>query len=246
MVLKDSDRWDIAFKHGIRMNEQYHRNNSKKMKNRDADDDYILAQPPSHSHSQVIFEHRIDKNSDDQSNLQETVKDKEGYPIFHVLPARIDKDGYGPGVYSIAFASYLDMYFRRGCCELDDDHQQQENERMTVLFDVRPGRGWSNPPATSMIGYINTIIQNLQGNFPGRLHRLVIYPIPRPALYIWNTIKWAFHKHVVDRIVLVSGSADHVDSPLPTDLLLEWFDEEVLQRTEQFRRSLFRPVDDDD
>lgn len=178
---------------------------------------------------QIIFQHsrKVVKGGMAESNI---LTDRDGHKVLHVLPARMDKEAYPAQTYGLALAFYLDSLMDR-----DSD------ERRTILLDVRAGKGWSNPSAVFMVNYVCKIVKVLQRPFPGRLEKLIVYPMPGPALHIWNAIKWVFHTNVRNRIFLVPGTAN-TDSPLPKSYLLEWLDQDVLDDTEKFRLGLFVPA----
>jgi hypothetical protein len=158
---------------------------------------------------------------------QKSIVDKRGNKILHVLPAMIDTKNVTAEVYGITLLYYLD-------CLLSRD----SNDKMTVLLDVRPGRGWPNPLAVFMINFVRKIAKMLQGRFPGRLEQLIVFPVPKAALHVFYAMQWVFHAELSEKIILVPGSAER-RSPLPKQCLQEYISDEILDFTEQARIDAF-------
>eukprot|EP00980_Cylindrotheca_fusiformis_P021180 scaffold8136_cov127-Cylindrotheca_fusiformis.AAC.20 len=178
---------------------------------------------------QVIFFHRSEDGK--------TIQDKTDRRIIHVLPARINRRVAAAPIWANAFAFYLDRYFDRNSLET-----------VTILLDVRAGQGWPNPPAITMVNFIRTVTKVLESNFPERVSKLIIFPVPRLAQGVFNTIKVLFQSSTSSKIVLVSGPAS-VDSPAPKEAIQTHIDGEVLDLTEEARLSSFidsdeKPEDD--
>ena len=58
-------------------------------------------------------------------------------------------------------------------------------EKITVAVDVRGGGGWSNPSPTSLVPFVRVLSAVLSANFPERLRRMVIFPVPWAAKAVW-------------------------------------------------------------
>lgn len=168
---------------------------------------------------QFVFLHKL--------HDQTTITDKQGNKILHVLPALINMENGTAEQYGQTLLKYLDRLLGR-----------QSYDKMTVLLDVRPGEGWPNPLAVFMVNFTRKIVKMLQRRFPGRLERLIVFPVPKPALGVYHAIQWAFHAELVEKIMLVSGSAER-KSPLPRKDLQEYISEEILDRTESIRIAKF-------
>ncbi|KAL3911104.1 MAG: hypothetical protein SGILL_007414, partial [Bacillariaceae sp.] len=121
---------------------------------------------------------------------------------------------------------------------LDSVLPRDSTEKMTVLLDVRPGEGWPNPLAVFMVNFVRKLAKMLQGKFPGRLEKLIVYPVPKAALSVFHAMQWVFHAELSERIVLVPGSAER-KSPLPKKHLQKYVSEEILDFTEQARIDAF-------
>ena len=131
---------------------------------------------------------------------------------------------------SLVIALYLERKF-------DRDNLQKG----TLLIDVRPGVGFPNTSALLLMPFIQRSSKYLNKLFPERLHSCIVYPLPRPALWLWNMASAMIDKDVVDRIQLIAG-ADAIDAPPPNKDLAEYIDESVLEQVESARLAAF--VDD--
>jgi CRAL/TRIO domain len=156
-----------------------------------------------------------------------TVVDNHGNKVLHVLPAMIDTKNVTAEYYGRILQFYLDRILAR-----------QSEEKMTVLLDVRPGVGWPNPSAIFMIPFIRKIVTMLQGHFPGRLEKLVVFPVPLAALGVFHAVQWVFHAELMEKIVLISGPAER-KSPLPKSDLTKYISETNLDITETARLEKF-------
>jgi hypothetical protein len=156
-----------------------------------------------------------------------TVLDNNGNKVLHVLPAMIDTKNVTAECYGRTLQFYLDRILGR-----------HSEEKISVLLDVRPGEGWPNPLAIFMVPFIRKIARMLQGRFPGRLEKLVVFPVPLPALGVFHAVQWAFHAELMEKIVLISGPAERT-SPLPKSELTKYISEANLKITENARLEKF-------
>ena len=156
------------------------------------------------------------------------LKDKTGHRIIQVLPAQIDLCAASADFYTTLFAFYLDHKFDRN-----------SHEKATLLIDVRPGRGWPNSDALQMLGFIRHVARALHQYYPCRLHRCILYPVPRPAVFIWHMVKAFLDPVLVELIVLLPGTASR-SSPPPNDHLQEYLEADTLQLLEQTRCDAFQ------
>ena len=178
---------------------------------------------------QWVFVHRQGDSNDDgnPSSEKKYLSDRNGKTILHVLPARVDKDLVSSGMHSLVVALYLNRKLDRS-----------SEETMTVFIDTRPGAGWPNPSAVSLLGFSRKISNELQSLYPERLEYLIIVPIPHIAMYLWSAVKSFLFKRTIDRVVVAPGSAGK-DSPIPKDCLLQHVDDNVLERLEMARLDTF-------
>jgi hypothetical protein len=170
---------------------------------------------------QVIFCHKSEDGK--------AICDTNGRRILHVLPARINRRLAPATIWANVFAFFLDRNFDRS-----------SSEKITILFDVRAGEGWANPAAITMVKFIRTVTKVLEYNFPERVEKFIIFPVPRLAQGIFNTIKLLFHSSTANKIILVSGPAGN-NAPLPKEAIEEHIAGEVLDLTETARLSFTEP-----
>jgi hypothetical protein len=157
------------------------------------------------------------------------LRDRQGLRLLHVLPARLDLTQGDVHLYTNALALYLDGVLDRAT-----------NERMTLLMDVRPGQGWQNPPVLELVGLIRHAAARLQDLYPHRLHGLILYPIPRAAIFIYKSIIQVFLSEAVRQaIVLIPGRGTQCDSPLPHQALCQYVGVAALAQLEAARRASF-------
>ena len=157
----------------------------------------------------------------------EPITERDGRLLFHVLPAQIDRKLTFSGIYELTIALYLESKFDRDSLQ-----------KGTLLLDVRPGEGFANPPALTLMPFIQNISKYLNQRFPERLHRCILYPLPRPALWLWNMASALIDENVLDRIKLIAGP-DAIDAPPPNEDLAKYIDESFLERVESARLAAF-------
>jgi len=170
---------------------------------------------------QVIFFHKNETSG-------ETICDKNKKRIMHLLPARINPDWANARTYANTFAVYMDH-------NMDRD----STEKLTIVIDIRAGTGWSNKSVLKMMGILRAIISTFETNFCERVDKFVVYPVPRLARGIFNTIKVLFDPKTAQKVALISGP-DGVDAPVPREDIGEHIDFEVIDYMEAARKSLFR------
>jgi CRAL/TRIO domain len=124
------------------------------------------------------------------------------------------------------------------CAAKADTSLEGADPQWTLVMDVRPGRGWPNPPAVKMLGFIREAGRMLFELFPGRLHRCVVFPVPAVAASVWNAAKKVLDPTVASRVVVVPGPAE-MDSPIPVAKLMPYVSRENLQIMEQARLAAF-------
>lgn len=169
---------------------------------------------------QIIMLHQ-DKETGDP------VMERDGRLLFHVLPAQIDKKLTSSGIYELTIALYLESKFDRdSLCQ------------GTLLLDVRPGVGFPNAPALMLMPFIQSITKYLNQRFPERLYRCILFPLPRPALWLWHMASALIDDSVVERIKLIAGS-EAIDAPPPNEDLAEYIDESILEQCESARLAAF-------
>jgi hypothetical protein len=156
--------------------------------------------------------------------------DTNGKRLILVLPAMVDRKLATSETYALAMAFYLNLKFDRN-----------DEEKLAVVIDVRPGDGWPNQLAITMVGFVRKVATMLQGFFPERLEKLVIFPIPMAALMIWQAMKTFVRNDTMDKLVLVPGPAGSA-SPVPREVLKNYVDVEILDLMEEKRVEIFKPI----
>ena len=84
-----------------------------------------------------------------------------------------------------------------------------------------------NPPAQQLFGYFKAVCAVVTANYPGRVSKVIIYPIPSLLVGLVNVIKRMFSKEVRDKLVFLGGGGS-IGSKCPTKL---W---DYVADTEQF------------
>ncbi|CAJ1936639.1 unnamed protein product [Cylindrotheca closterium] len=170
---------------------------------------------------QILFFHKSEADG-------KQITDKDGKRIIHLLPGLINTAAGSATFYANCIAYYLDRNLDRN-----------NIEKLTIMIDVRAGTGWPNEPAYKMVSFVKTIVRVFEFNFPERVNKFVVFPIPMLLKGIFNTIKMLFDPTTANKIALATGSA-LADSPLPKQDVVAHIDEEVLDQTEKIRLGLFR------
>jgi hypothetical protein len=103
---------------------------------------------------------------------------RNGARIVHVLPSQLDTTIAPATTYALALAMYLER-------KIDRNH----TEKVTVVIDIRSGRGWPNPSSVSLVPFIKLVVGSLNSYFPERLSRCILFPLPMTATVIFNKAK---------------------------------------------------------
>jgi len=104
---------------------------------------------------------------------------KDGTPIIFAQPARIDSTKGNAEEWAIASAGFIES-----CVSREDDM------KITLLCDlssIDPAHGGVNEAAHNMLNVIRQLSNVLMANYPGRLQRVVLYPLPYAVKLIWDT-----------------------------------------------------------
>jgi len=160
-----------------------------------------------------------DKADTDPSDSQKSLRTLDGKRVLQHLPARIDLSVADGELYAIALALYID------CCVSRDSM-----EKICVVIDTRPGKGWGNIPAPKLIPFIKNAARLLNDLHPERLARCILFPVPSVAKFLWNAVKPWLDPGTADKICILSGSAG-IKSPVPNDMdsylqkdVVEWME----------------------
>ena len=106
---------------------------------------------------------------------------RNGARIVHVLPSQLDTTVAPSTTYALALAMYLDRKLNRNY-----------TEKVTVVIDIRSGKGWPNPSSVSLVPFIKLVVGSLNSYFPERLSRCILFPLPMTATVIFNKAKGTY------------------------------------------------------
>ena len=154
----------------------------------------------------------------------EEPRTRDGKRVAHILAAMIDLDIAPQEFYMACIAAYLDFKLDRNSLET-----------ITVLIDVRAGKGWKNPPAMSLVPFIKTIAKYLSIIMPLRLESCIVYPLPSPARFIWVIVSGLLDMKHLQKIRILWGAGASAESPAPTEKMKEFFDMNTIEKIEQCR-----------
>ena len=124
------------------------------------------------------------------------LRSTDGHRICHHLPARIDTALASGQVYALSLALYLERRLRR-----DDE------EKITVFIDTRPGIGWANISVLSLVPFIKHASRLLNDLHPERLRQAVVFPVPSVMSFVWNRLVRPFlDPDTADKIRILGGT----------------------------------------
>jgi hypothetical protein len=162
----------------------------------------------------------------DANDGSEEMHDKEGNRILQLLPAQMDVSIASEKAYALALAFYLDKKLSR-----------DSMEKINVLIDVRAGEGWANPPASKMVPFIKLMNNLLERNFPERLAKCMVLPMPTYATSLWKIIKMFLDSNTAKKFTVLGGDAD-THSSLPPKAQ-KYISSHVVNQIETNRRDSF-------
>ncbi|KAK1744917.1 hypothetical protein QTG54_004208 [Skeletonema marinoi] len=135
----------------------------------------------------------LDAPSDNEvSSTTKPPRCKDGSRIFHLVPARFDLSIATAQVYALAAALYLDRLLSRS-----------STEKISLICDVRGGRGWANPTPWSLLPFVQATSSLLGRHFPERLKRMVLYPMPSSAVWVWCAAQKFLDADTASKVVVV-------------------------------------------
>lgn len=156
--------------------------------------------------------------------------DRSGRKILQVLPAMVDLSVAPEEAWALALALYLEG-------KLDKDSA----ETLVVAVDVRGGKGWANPTPRALLSFVRTVSVVLERNFPERLSRVVLFPVPAAAAYLWKVVKLFLDRATAKKIEFVRGDSGS-DAALPREDMEDrhGLEKNALERMEELRVASFR------
>lgn len=149
----------------------------------------------------------------------------DGTPVIFVQGARYDET-IAPELYVQACAHVIDSVF-----------DPNSIEKGIVFIDTRPCEGWNNAPVHKMISFFKLACSVLPRNFPERMQRVVIYPLPWIFASLWRLVRNLLDPVTQDKFVVLSGSSDF-GSPCPDGLNKFLFLDQLPQDAHMMHQSL--------
>ncbi len=174
--------------------------------------------------------HSTDALGDDEvSQTAKPPRCKDGSRIFHLVPARFDLSIATAQVYALAAALYLDRLLSRST-----------TEKVSLICDVRGGRGWANPTPWSLLPFVQATSSLLGRHFPERLKRMVLYPMPSSAVWVWAAAQKFLDADTASKVVVVGldGTSTNNNNGMHKELK-KFITENDYRLLEERRRSFF-------
>ncbi len=153
--------------------------------------------------------------------------DLHGNRILQLLPAQMDPTVASPETFQLCIAFYLERKLSR-----------TSSEKLTVTIDVRGGHGWSNPKPNKLVPFIKSVSKCMEQNFPERLERSVLFPMPRAAAVLWGMIRRFLDPNTANKIKVISGNAG-TDAEPPYERMEKFIGRDVLELMEANRVDTF-------
>eukprot|EP00933_Yihiella_yeosuensis_P010208 TRINITY_DN116537_c0_g1_i1.p1 TRINITY_DN116537_c0_g1~~TRINITY_DN116537_c0_g1_i1.p1 ORF type:complete len:253 (+),score=38.61 TRINITY_DN116537_c0_g1_i1:68-760(+) len=130
-----------------------------------------------------------------QEYIRSSGKAKDGSPVILVQGARYDPD-IEPIDYVLACAQVLDSLV-----------SSSSTQKVTILIDCRPSKGWPNVSGHRMLPFFQLASSILAANFPERVAHIVVYPMPFIVQQLWRMVRGCLDKSTQAKFVVLSGSA---------------------------------------
>jgi hypothetical protein len=150
-------------------------------------------------------------NNDDceRSSSSTPPRCKDGSRIFHLVPARLDLSLATAQVYALAAALYLDRRLSR-----------HTTEKISLICDVRGGRGFANPTPWTLLPFIQATSSLLGKHFPERLRRMVLFPMPSSAVWVWAAAQKFLDTDTASKVIVVGldGAVSKNDNGMYNEL----------------------------
>mmetsp|Transcript_31876 Transcript_31876/g.67512 ORF Transcript_31876/g.67512 Transcript_31876/m.67512 type:complete len:686 (+) Transcript_31876:219-2276(+) len=169
------------------------------------------------------------KNVNSETSASPPPRCEDGTRIFQMLAARLDLTIATAPTYSLAAALYLDRRFSRST-----------SERITLLVDCRGKKGWANPTPWSLLPFVQSTASLLGSHYPERLERLILFPIPQSAIWVWSAAQKFLDPDTASKVVVLGDVDSGSGSP---EGMTTFFHEERYAVLEKRRRSFY--VDSD-
>lgn len=127
------------------------------------------------------------------TETNEPLRDVDGHQCVLVVPGRIN------------LKANTDGYAQICALLADATVDRHVDERFTLLVDCRAGPNWPNPSALSLLSFIRHVAHAVFDLNPARCHKVILYPVPRAAVYLWKIIAPLIDPSLRDLMVLMHG-----------------------------------------
>ncbi|CAB9500424.1 expressed unknown protein [Seminavis robusta] len=154
---------------------------------------------------------------------------KQGKPLIHYLPARLDLKKASGEIYALAIVLYVERKAER----LDF-----VGKGAVLMADGRRGAGWPNHNALMVVSFLRILLTALNNLHPGRIGSFVIYPVPYACLYVFKMMKGWLPKAYADNVSLLNGG-DGIKDPAPRKKLALYVEEDIMDKMEETRLANF-------
>lgn len=102
---------------------------------------------------------------------------------------------------------------------MDELVKSDDDCKVTVLIDARWQEGCQNVPAHSMMPFFQMAASVFPNNFPERLDKVVIYPVPLVVSPLWWGVQSFLDTVTRDKVILLYGEGTfECGVPLPDGL----------------------------
>jgi len=101
--------------------------------------------------------------------------------------------------------------------EFDSNICRDSMEKVSLLVDVRGDEAWPNRPGRQFVPVVRAVSKVLGDNFPERLHRLVVYPVPWAGVAVWKACQPFVDTTTAQKVVLIHGPSKR-GAPCPPEL----------------------------
>jgi len=118
----------------------------------------------------------------------------DGTRVLLAMAAMCDPDAGTPAEYALAAAVLLDQHLPRN-----------QEELLTIVVDVGGVDGGANIAPSKLFGVIKQLSNVLSNNFPERVKRIVVFPIPLAVRGIWSAVKMFLDPVTASKAVLLAG-----------------------------------------
>ena len=162
-------------------------------------------------------------NSNNEAFTSTVPRCTDNTRILHIFPARLDLSLAAAHIYSLAAALYLDRRFSRSI-----------EEKVALFVDVRGGKGWTNPSPLSALPFIRSTATLLGDNYPERLRRLVLFPLPSSAAWVWSAAQKFLDADTSSKVVVIASVTEGLSKDIH-----EFISEKDLKTLEERRQSFF-------